>query len=230
MNHRLKIVLGLFVVVGIAAVALKPRAYSDRTEEWMESVVPEQVPGFTLLSSSRTDESVRMSDVVYDVLQPFGITTRYFQGEDGRTYELVVLAGNTRKSFHDPRVCFTAQSWDIGEPGVYKINVPELGGDVDVSAMVMKNVATGSEASAMFFYKTPFGIRPDTLRVPFDLTFAKLMLKENVDAQFYRFMVIPPSDGDDVLQKDLKALEQFARSVFGELQKGEEGKYFTLAP
>ena len=230
MNHRLKIVLGLFVVVGIAAVALKPRTYSDRTEEWMESVVPEQVPGFTLLSSSRTDDSMRMSDVVYEVLQPFGITTRRFQGEDGRMYELVVLAGNTRKSFHDPRVCFTAQSWDIGEPGVYKINVPELGGDVDVSAMVMKNVATGSEASAMFFYKTPFGIRPDTLRVPFDLTFAKLMLKENVDAQFYRFMVIPPSDGDDVLQKDLKALEHFARSVFGELHKREEGRYFTLAP
>lgn len=230
MNHRLKIVLGLFAVIGIAAVFLKPRAYSDRTEEWMEAVVPEQVSGFDLVSSSRTDKSVRMSDVVYEILQPFGITTRYFHGGDGRTYELVVLAGNTRKSFHDPRVCFTAQSWDIGDPGVYRINVPELGGDIEVSAMLMKNVSTGTQASAMFFYKTPFGIRPNTLRVPFDLTFAKVLLKENVDAQFYRFMVIPPSEGSDALQKDLKALERFARSVFAELQKSEEGKYFTLAP
>ena len=230
MNHRLRIVLGLFVIIRIAAAVLKPRAYSDGSEEWMETVVPEQVPGFTLLSSSRTDKSVRMSDVVYDVLQPFGITTRYLRGEDGRTYELVVLAGNTRKSFHDPRVCFTAQSWDIGNPGVYKINVPELGGEIEVSAMVMKNVATGSEASAMFFYKTPFGIRPDTLRVPFDLTFAKLLLKKNVDAQFYRFMVIPPSEGEGALEKDLKALERFARSVFSKFQQSEEGKYFTLAP
>lgn len=230
MNHRLRIVLALFALVGLVAVALQPRSYSDKTEEWMEVVVPEQVPGFTLLSSSRTDASVRMSDVVYDVLQPFGITTRYFEGPDRRTYELVVLAGNTRKSFHDPRVCFTAQSWDIGEPGVYKINVPELGGEIEVSAMVMKNVATGSQASAMFFYKTPFGIRPNTMRVPFDLTFAKLLLKENVDAQFYRFMVIPPSEGDNVLQMDLKALERFAQSVFAELQKSKDGKYFTLAP
>lgn len=230
MNHRLKVVVALFVIVGVAALVMKPRGFVDKTEAWMETVVPEEVPGYALVSSSRRDESVRMSEVVYDVLQPFGITTRYFSGQDGRTYELVVLAGNTRKSFHDPRVCFTAQNWDIGDPGVYKINVPELGGEIEVSAMMMKNISTGSEASAMFFYKTPFGIRPNTLRVPFDLTFAKLMLKDNVDAQFYRFMVIPPSEGKNALQKDLEALERFARSVFAEFQKAEGGKYFTLAP
>ncbi|GIV01848.1 MAG: hypothetical protein KatS3mg015_0678 [Fimbriimonadales bacterium] len=228
MTNRLKIVAIVFVLVGALAFALSPRRYQDRTEEWMEEVVPEQIPTYSLRASSRTDPAVKMSEVAYQILQPFGIVTRYYTGPDNRTYEFVVLAGNTRKSFHDPRVCFTAQGWDLKDPGIHTVNLPHMGGEVQVSAMTMDNIATGSRATAMFFYKTPFGIRPNTMRVPFDLTFAKLMMKSDVDAQFYRFMVVPPSEGDDALQKDLQALTAFAETMFSEIEKRPEGSYFLL--
>jgi hypothetical protein len=228
MTNRLKIVTIVFVLVGVVAFAIQPRRYQDRTEEWMEQVVPEKIPSFRLQASSRTDPSVKMSEIAYQILQPFGIVTRYYTGPDGRTYEFVVLAGNTRKSFHDPRVCFTAQGWDLKDPGIYTVALPHMGGSVQVSAMTMNNVATGNRATAMFFYKTPFGIRPNTIRVPFDLTFAKLMLKSDVDAQFYRFMVTPPSEAADAVQADLQALTAFAEAIFTELEKQPDGSYFLL--
>ena len=87
----------------------------------------------------------------------------------------------------------------------------------------------------MYFYKAPFGWRHSPLYVPFDLTAAKLMLKDNAEAQFYRFLLSPATPPyeqtaesvEKALQEDLALLEKFADAVFTGLGTTADGRYFV---
>jgi hypothetical protein len=61
------------------------------------------------------------------------------------------------------------------------------------------------------------------------------MLKDDIDAQFFRFIMQPatspasnsPADVEKAMQQDLDALSKFAEACFSELKKQPEGKYYT---
>lgn len=234
MLPRLKFVLLLFALVGVGTLFLHSRQYEEKTEAWMEEAVPERVPGYNYTTSSRVDSSVKMDQLTYDTLVPFGIVVRNFTSpEDGRRYEFVLIAGNTRKSFHDPVVCFSAQNWVLEGAKKRKVNIPALGGDIYVTAMGLHRPEI--RGAAMYFYKSPFGWRDSPWNMPIDLTLAKLMLKDRTDAAFFRFVIEPATEPagqdqaaiEEALQKDIDKMANFANAMITELKKTDEGKFFV---
>lgn len=235
MLSRLRLVLVLFVITGICAYAfLRPKKYEEKTEPWMEKAIPESLSGYSLLVSSRRDSSVKMDRLTYDTLQPFGIVSRTFKGaKDGRTYEFLVIAGNTRKPFHDPQVCFSAQAWVLQDPKTRTVNIPAIGGNTQVTAMGLSK--PGQKAAAMYFYKDPFGWRPAPFYIPIDLTLAKLLMKDRVDGQFFRLIVSPsttpkddsPQAKEAALNKDVEDLSTFVNTMFEKLKTNADGRYFV---
>lgn len=234
MKHRLKLVIALFLVAGIAAFAIKPKTYAERTEEWMEKVIPEQVPGYQFASSSKSNPASKMDKNTYDILDPFGIVGRQYVGQtSGRSYDATVIAGNSRKSFHDPQICFSAQQYQLIDPGLREVDIPALGGKIPTTAMALDR--NGMRGVAMYFYGGPGGWRHSPLILPIDLTWAKLTLQDSIDAQFYRFILQPATSPDSnsaadiekALSADLADLAKFADAFFSEVKKQPEGAYFT---
>ncbi len=218
MQSRIKIVLALFVIAGIGALMVPKVVYKDRTEEWMEAQIPKEVPGYRFI------QTVKMDKQTYDILVPFGIVGRLFQGPDGRQYEFLVIAGNSRKSFHDPQVCFSAQGWIFKDNYERTVDIPVMGGKIPATILNLEK--PGARAVAMYFYRTPLSMRGSPILMPVDLTFAKLTGRENVDGQFYRFLLAPSGPDFD---KDLKALEEFAQVMLTQVAAGEEGDYFIAS-
>ena len=234
MQKRLKIVLALFALVGIAAFAIQPKVYPEKEEEWMENTIPEQLPGYQFASSTKSNPMMKMDANTYQILDPFGIVVRAYTGPgDGRNYEFTVIAGNSRKSFHDPQICFSAQQWQLIDPRMREVNLPSLGGKIPATVMALDR--HGLRGIAMYFYGGPGGWRHSPLALPVDLTFARLMRKDEIDAQFYRFIMQPATtpdsnsaaDVEKAMLQDLAALEKFADTCFAELKKQPEGKYYT---
>jgi hypothetical protein len=234
MQNRLKFVIILFVLAGIAAFAINPKVYLKKEEEWMEKTVPEEIPGYQLAGSTRTNPAMKMDKNTYAILDPFGIVVRSYMGPtDGRGYEFTVIAGNSRKAFHDPQICFSAQQWQLIDPRRRDVEIPALGGKIPATVMAIDR--NGARGVAMYFYGGPGGWRHSPLILPVDLTFARLMLKDNIDAQFFRFIMQPATtpetnsaaDVERAMQQDLKSLSAFANACFTELDKQPEGKYYT---
>jgi len=148
-------------------------------------------------------------------------------------FDFTVIAGNTRKSFHDPQICFSAQNWALIEPKMREVNIPAIGGKTQATVIILDKPST--RGIAMYFYKSPLGWRYSPLYVPIDLTLAKLMLKDKPEAQFFRFLLYPATQPDEqtqaaldkALQKDLARLESFANTVFESIGKTNDGKYFV---
>ncbi|MEO7454160.1 MAG: exosortase-associated EpsI family protein [Fimbriimonadales bacterium] len=234
MQKRLKIVLVLFALVGIAAIAIQPKIYLKKEESWMETSIPEEVPGYLLAGSTKSNPMMKMDENTYQILDPFGIVVRAYTGPaDGKSYEFTVIAGNSRKSFHDPQICFSAQQWQLIDPGKREVSIPSLGGRIPATVMAIDK--PGARGIAMYFYGGPGGWRHSPLALPVDLTLARLMLKDDIDAQFFRFIMQPATtpasnsaaDVEKAMKQDLDALSTFAEACFAELNKQPDGKYYT---
>lgn len=236
MLSRVKLVIVVFVLVGLGTLLINAKTYPPKTESWMEAAIPEQIPGYSFETSSKGNPAAKMDENTYTILSPFGIVVRRYHGEDGRQLDFVVIAGNTRKSFHDPQVCFSAQNWKLVDPRLRHVNIPALGGDVPVTVMGLEQ--PGIRGTAMYFYKDPMGWRHSPLFVPFDLTAGKLLMKNSADAQFYRLILQPatepandsPQAREDALKKDISALEKFADAMFTKLKETPDGRYFVRNP
>ncbi len=211
--------MAVFVVVGFGGIFLPVTHYEAKEEAWMESVIARDVPGFTYLAD------VKMGDIAYQVLQPFGIVGRRYIGRDGRAYEITVIAGNSRKSFHDPQICFSAQNWELEDPSLVMVDIPAMGGEVPATVIGLKG--TAQRGTTMYFYKTALGLYHDSFYVPFAIAIAKLAMKEEVDTQFYRFIVTPA--GKEGLDADIEALEAFAQATLSETAKSKGGEYFVVS-
>jgi hypothetical protein len=234
MQFRLKLIIGLFILVGVAAFAIHPKEYKEKTEDWMEQTIPEEIPGYRFSMSSKQHPMMKMDKNTYEILDPFGIVVRQYVGpSDGRTYETSIIAGNSRKSFHDPQICFSAQQWQLIDPRRRDIDLPALGGTIPATVMAIDR--NGTRGVAMYFYGGPGGWRHSPLVLPVDLTLARLMLKDSIDAQFFRFIMQPatmpesnsPADVEKALATDVKFLSKFANTFLEELKKQPEGGYFT---
>lgn len=234
MQFRLKLVLALFLIVGLIGIFVEPKVYAKKSEDWMEQSIPEEIPGYAFTSSSRSNPGSRMDPNTYQILDPFGIVVRQYTGpSDGRFYEATIIGGNSRKSFHDPQICFSAQQWLLIDPRRRDVNIPALGGEIPTTAMALQKRDT--RGVAMYFYGGPGGWRHSPLILPIDLTFAKLRRAESIDAQFYRFIMQPatqpdtnsPADVEKALTEDLEKLAQFADAFFAEVKKQPDGEYYV---
>ncbi|MCW5941198.1 MAG: exosortase-associated EpsI family protein [Fimbriimonadaceae bacterium] len=185
LTKRTMVFAGVLLAAG-AIFALSPKPnFKDKNETWMEQRAPKQVPGFRFAASPENPEcSYKMDKLTYDTLRPYGIVARKYESAD-KTFDVVLIASREKESFHDPRVCFTAQGWNIVREE--RVQIPTGRGVIPASFAYMQHAQYGDNI-AVFFYRGPGGFTNGTTRLKWDIFLEQLKNSENIDGVFYRFM------------------------------------------
>lgn len=193
------LVLGvIFIVLGVAFQAI-PQAKTLHDgkvpdEEWLSSVTPRTIPGYTYTETSK------MSKAVYDELKPYGIITRGFENTYEK-YDTVVIMSSNKASFHDPLVCFTSQGLKIQEQQVVEIPTQKHG---KIKITFAQFVRDEQKYYAAFFYRGPRGYAPDSSDVKMQMFLHQFTSLKDSEGVFYRFM--PLYDGNpETIKRNLFA-------------------------
>ncbi|HRK20869.1 MAG TPA: exosortase-associated EpsI family protein [Fimbriimonadaceae bacterium] len=193
----------IFAALLIAAGAFNFATYSraerpDKDESWMEARAPEKVNDMTFARDPQNpQQSYRMNDQTYSMLAPFGIVSRvYSNNESG--FDVVLIASESRASFHDPRICFSGQGWALVEQRTVDVKT-RTRGTVPVTITKMDGPKRGQLAA--FFYRGPSGFHATTIAVKLDMFKQRLLNRADVEGVFYRFI---PSK-EECTEEELKA-------------------------
>ena len=176
------------VLIGFGALARlqPPRLAPSRTEAWMESVLPTEIPGYTMARSlEKPNQSYDAGKRQYEYLQPYGIVCRVFNKGDV-SIDTVVIAGNDRDTFHDPFFCLPGQNWQITQSGQIKIST-KTRGDIPATQITLRD-PNGMEHHAIFFYKGPSGFHPTQNSLYMDWFMNELKQGKPAEGAFYRFL------------------------------------------
>lgn len=209
-------VLGGVLLISGVVVHFMPTvaASGDKTEAWMENNLPTSVGNYRMLSSTlNPKQSYRMDDSTYEVLKPYGIVSRIFSSL-GRRYDAVVIASRSKESFHDPRVCFTAQGFAIESEQVESVQT-KTKGRIPVTVANLNNQRSGKRL-AIFFYKGPDGYHASTLGFKFGLFKAQMLGGSNLDGVFYRFIAL----SDNISREQLFEFVANFMDEAGKVSKG----------
>lgn len=187
LNKRIYALVAVALVSGLAFQASARATGTKRTEAWMERT---SISAFGPWRMERTDSenprvSYRMDAASYKELNPFGIVARELtNGRD--TYDTVLIASNDKGAFHDPRVCFTAQGWEIAEEKTERISTRTRGViPVTLATMVHKDFG---RRPAIFFYRGPEGFAAGTAALKIQMLKNQLVQGVVPEGVFYRFM------------------------------------------
>lgn len=184
-------VAGIFLATGAFLYFSPKTQYETKTEDQLIAMAPERVGNFGFVRGYEDPRvSYRMDQSTYDVLDPFGIVARrYAQGS--RVYDMVLVASTSKDSFHDPRVCFSAQGWTLEkfEPDTVKT---ETRGEIPITIITMSG-PTGRNKLAAFWYRGPGQFYGNTQRLKLGMFLEKFRGGKDIDGVFYR--VIPDYNG-----------------------------------
>lgn len=216
-RKRAFVAAGLLLAVGGSlAFAPKPTAVM-RDEVWVANGLPTEFSGFRMAPS--TDSSVpyctyKMDKVTYDVLKPWGIVPRIFQKE-GESYDVVVIGSNTKDSFHDPAVCFSAQGWNLSNAREETLDT-KTHGKVPVTLVDMDK--EGTKTIAMYFYRLRDGYVASNTNAKKEMLLYKLAhLGKDNEGGFIRII---PNGG-----ANLTKLKTFAADWIDAATKSSGGYY-----
>lgn len=187
------IVAGLFVVVAILVfVSPRPKISRDKNEDWMKAHAPVQVASFAFQPSVEDPQaSGRQPEIVYTELAPtVGILDRIYK-EGTRSYDVVLIASSSKASFHDPRVCFVSQGYDMYEQEGIEIPTKTRG---PIPATLVKMHHEGGDVNGIFFYRSPRGFYGTTMSLKIAMLWDQVLGRSEQDGVFYRF--IPMGDPD----------------------------------
>ncbi len=190
---------GLFLLGGLFAHLATPPAGPPKTEAWMERTALKEFGSFKMASYDQGDPEVsyKMDAATYKELAPYGVVARDLS-DGNRTFDVVLIASQAKASFHDPRVCFTAQGWQLEQEA--KAMAPTASrGDVPVSVAQMKT--ENGELWAAYFYRGPYGFAATTNDLKLQMFRYSLTNEKNADGVFYRFIAEDPSSTKEDLVK-----------------------------
>jgi hypothetical protein len=177
----------------------KPQPVPGQTEDWMETVAPAVVGDYTFRRSAEDPQcTYKAQKMVYDTLLPtVGIVARVYEhGSQG--YDVNLIASRDRGSFHDPRVCFTAQKYDIKEEKEIEIPTKHRG---KIRATFAKMKGPDGDTSAVYFYRGPkkqFYSNTSSLKIA--MLLEQFKGKTDVDGVFYRFIPMGDNDPERLIQ------------------------------
>jgi len=179
-------VFGAILIASGVAIHAWPKPKVERkTEEWMQQHLPTTVGKYVFYPPHPgAQETSRMDQSVYDILKPFGIVCRVYQANDEQ-YEVAVIASQSDDSFHDPRVCFSAQKWTLGPMIETPIPTKKHG---TVYATITEMTGPPGERIAAFLYKGPNRFYPTTAELKWVMLFEQLRGNNNLQGVFYRFI------------------------------------------
>lgn len=187
---RAFVVAGVLLAMGaIVGLSAQPVSAGGKSEDWMKEQALTKVGAYRM-ETSHDDPGVtyRMPQSTYDVLVPYGIVARVFRHEN-QSYDVVLIASRDRRSFHDPRVCFSAQNYQIESEETIEIPTKTRG---TIPATLAKMKGPNGPTVAVFFYRGPHGFHASTMGLKWALLFDQLKGKSDLDGVFYR--IIPSGD------------------------------------
>lgn len=213
---RIWVLAAIVLACGAFTMFSPPSRNKPINEDWMAERTPNAVGQFRFQpdpTGVEKNQSYRMGKSTYDTLQPSGIVAkRYDSG--GKIYDVVVIASDSSKSFHDPRVCFTASGWTIVDQQQAQIHTKSRG---DVPMTFVKMTGSGTDGkSAMYCYRGPNGFVSVARKMRWDMLVGQLMHARNDQGVFYRFIPMSNNISDQDLQ-------QFAAAYLDEANKASGG-------
>jgi hypothetical protein len=163
----------------------------------MESSSVRSFAHYTMQPGDGTDPAVtyKMTPDTYKELAPFGIVCRDFtDGAD--VYDVVLIASQAKASFHDPRVCFTAQGWDLQDESTVLVKTKTRG---TVAISVAQAKTADGDHWAAYFYRGPYGFAPNTNDLKMQMFKYSLLNAKSADGVFYRFIAQDAGSSEDDL-------------------------------
>ncbi len=198
LKSRAFVAVAVLLAAGFAIAFTNRTASDPKTEDWMLATLPTSFGDYRANSSAENDlYTYKMDDVTYRTLDPYGIVARVYESEKTReAYDAVVIASQSKDSFHDPRVCFSAQGWAISNQWVEVIDT-KTRGKVPVTLVVMDGPEVRNCVAA-FLYKGPGGFYGTTQRLKIAMFFEQMKGGKDRDGVFYRFIPqnMDPNDKD----------------------------------
>lgn len=223
LSKRAYVVAGLLAAFAVFVyLTPKPGAVPGRTEEWMEKVAPARVANYGFISSPENPQcTYKTSKMVYDTLVPtVGILARVYEAQ-GKKYDVTLIASRDRGSFHDPRVCFTAQGYNITDE--QSILIPtKTRGNIPATLAKMTSPNSG-ESVAVYFYRGAKGFYGGTTSLKIAMVWDQVKGLPSNDAVFYRF--ISMGDGSGTSPESVESLKRFIALYMDQANKDSKG-YF----
>lgn len=173
-----------FVVAGgiyqISGAAKGP----TRTESWMQETALTSFGNYRTEGNLPGNVSYVMDPTTYKELEPFGIVAR-IMSDGTHSYDVTLIASSSKASFHDPRVCFTAQGWELSAEEEVPIETKTRG---VVTATFARLKGKNGEQYGAFLYRGPEGFSPTTLGLKWQLFRSQLLRGQQAEGVFYRFI------------------------------------------
>ena len=213
MKKTLWIMSGLLTSIGVAFNFAPRPAETSMTEDQVINMLPIKVGRFQPMMKDGEKVSYKMDQSSYDILKPWGICARVFVNGN-ESYDVVAIASNSKESFHDPQICFSAQGWRLSNQREDVIRT-KTRGDVPVTLVDMEQ--GGNEKVAMYFFRLSKGYYGNMGKVKRDMLthlFTKLSKDEGA---FIR--IIPTGN------LDLEKMKAFAANWVDEANESSKGYY-----
>jgi len=193
----------LFVVCGLLFVYLAGKR-PWRTEEWLIENTPKQFGSYEMVPGKDGDGiTYKMTQATYDELGPYGIAARVMRNPmTGEQYDAVVIMSSRKDSFHDPRVCFTAQDWLLADEKVITVKT-SAHGPIQVTLATMINSKNGGAGKqlAAFFYRGPEGFAATTNGLKWQMFKHQFTKMSNAEGVFYRVIPLLPGTKQEDLER-----------------------------
>ncbi|HVL40335.1 MAG TPA: exosortase-associated EpsI family protein [Fimbriimonadaceae bacterium] len=198
---------GVLLLAGMMIQLTPAVDLPSKSEEWLIEQAPAQVDRFTFVPGPSAGVSYDVHPYTYEELKPFGVVGRIYNAGD-EAYDVLLISSNRKESFHDQRVCFSAQGWTLTEETQDTLETHR--GRIPITLVKMTHRDIGDQI-AVYFYKGPGGFHAR----PNQLTWA--MFKEqffwgtDLDSVFYRFIPVRGGDKDklyDFIRHYLKAADE----------------------
>jgi len=191
LRFRMMLLLVIMLVASTVFHLSARASYVSRSEEWLESHTPVSFGNYlTEPGPEGTVYSYKMDEATYKVLQPSGICARVFKN-GGKDYDVVVIASRSKESFHDPRQCFSAQGYTLGDSHITDVRT-KTRGVVPVTVVKMTSPNNG-EMFAAYCYKGPSGFTAYNRDLKISLFIEQLKGNQHLDSAFYRFIPLAKS-------------------------------------
>lgn len=201
LRKRVMVLGAAFIVAGLAFQAVAHTKGISRTESWMEQKAPKELPGYDMVPNLKGDNpevSYVSDESVYKVLTPYGIVARIFREKQGvKMFDVNVIASSTKDSFHDPRVCFSAQRWTL-EKETRAMVKTQTRGEVPVTLAEMSHRDHGRHP-AVFFYRGPDGFTSSTSGLKIQMLKHQFLTMKDQEGVFYRIIALTPNTTTDEL-------------------------------
>lgn len=215
-QRRAYIVAAVLAAVGVFSVSTLSHAATVRKDEsFMESRAPGVLPGYQVVPGPQgVKYTYKMDEGTYNALKPFGIVAKQFTNGTN-LYDVVLISSDSHESFHDPKICFSAQGWTFDDMHEETLDVPGRG---KIPFTIVSMSGPQNKSFAAYCYRGPSGFVANPKRLQLQMFSEVLFGQKPMDSTFYRFM--PASQNTS-----LEELREFVK-LYMSTAPQESGNYY----